>query len=72
MSEIRDVIIVGAGSTGLPAGIFAGDRGADVLQIDADNRIGGTLFWSSGQMSAAGTRLQEAEGHPPAGGRRSR
>ncbi len=62
MSEIRDVIIVGAGSTGLPAGIFAADRGANVLQIEADNRIGGTLFWSSGQMSAAGTRLQEAEG----------
>ena len=37
-------------------------RGARVLQIEADNRIGGTLFWSPGQMSAAGTRLQEAEG----------
>ena len=62
MREISDVIIVGAGSTGLPAGIFAANRGARVLQIEADNRIGGTLFWSSGQMSAAGTRLQESEG----------
>ncbi len=61
MSKKWDVIIVGAGSTGLPAGIFAANRGANVLQVDADNRIGGTLFWSSGQMSAAGTRLQEAE-----------
>ena len=62
MSDIRDVIIVGAGSTGLPAAIFAANRGADVLQIEADDRIGGTLFWSSGQMSAAGTRLQKDKG----------
>ncbi len=62
MTEIRDVIIVGAGTAGLPAGIFAAQRGADVLQVDADNRVGGTLFWSSGQMSAAGTRLQKDEG----------
>ena len=62
MSENYDVIIIGAGSTGMPAGIFAAERGARVLQIEADNRIGGTLFWSSGQMSAAGTRLQKAAG----------
>lgn len=62
MSENYDVIIIGAGSTGMPAGIFAAGRGARVLQIEADERIGGTLYWSSGQMSAAGTRLQEAAG----------
>ncbi len=44
MREISDVIIVGAGSTGLPTGIFAANRGARVLQIEADNRIGATLF----------------------------
>jgi fumarate reductase flavoprotein subunit len=54
-----DVIVVGAGSTGLPAAIFAAQRGARVLQIEADNRIGGTLHWSSGQIAAAGTRLQK-------------
>lgn len=62
MSDNYDVIIIGAGSTGMPAGIFAAERGARVLQIEADKRIGGTLYWSSGQMSAAGTRLQEAAG----------
>lgn len=62
MSDNYDVIIIGAGSTGMPVGIFAAERGAGVLQIEADKRIGGTLYWSSGQMSAAGTRLQEAAG----------
>lgn len=57
-----DVIIVGAGSAGLPAAIFAAQRGARVLQIEADGRIGGTLYWSSGQISAAGTRLQKQLG----------
>ena len=58
MSEIWDVIVVGAGSSGLPAAIKAAERGATVLQLEADNRTGGTLHWSSGQISAAGTKLQ--------------
>lgn len=58
MPDKWDAIIVGAGSAGLPAAIFAAQRGLKVLQIEADNRVGGTLFWSSGQISAAGTRLQ--------------
>ncbi len=53
-----DVIIIGAGSSGIPAAIFAAQRGAKVLQVEADNRIGGTLHWSSGQMAAAGTSVQ--------------
>ena len=58
MSEVWDVIVVGAGSSGLPAAIKAAERGAKVLQLEADNRTGGTLHWSSGQISAAGTKLQ--------------
>ncbi len=57
-----DVIIVGGGNSGLPAAIFAGQRGAKVLIIDAAAAIGGTLFLSSGQMSAAGTKLQKSKG----------
>lgn len=59
MSDVWDVICVGAGSTGLPLAIKAAERGAKILQIEADNRIGGTLHWSSGQIAAAGTRLQK-------------
>jgi fumarate reductase flavoprotein subunit len=57
-----DVVIVGAGSSGLPAAIFAAQRGARVLQIEADSKIGGTLYLSSGQMAAAGTRVQRELG----------
>lgn len=57
-----DVIIIGAGSAGLPLAIRAAERGARVLQLEADYRIGGTLHWSSGQISAAGTRLQKSKG----------
>jgi fumarate reductase flavoprotein subunit len=62
MSENWDIICVGAGSAGLPLAIHAAQRGARILQIDADSRIGGTLYWSSGQISAAGSRLQREHG----------
>ena len=57
-----DVIVIGAGSAGLPLAIRAAQRGARVLQLEADYRIGGTLYWSSGQIAAAGTRLQKTFG----------
>ncbi len=62
MNQEYDLIVVGAGSAGLPASIFAAQGGARVLQIEADSRVGGTLYWSSGQISAAGTRQQAALG----------
>ncbi|MGA0019173.1 MAG: FAD-dependent oxidoreductase [Steroidobacteraceae bacterium] len=57
-----DIVIIGAGSAGLPLAIRAAERGQRVLQLEADYRIGGTLHWSSGQISAAGTRLQKSKG----------
>lgn len=57
-----DVIVVGAGNSGLPAAIFAARRGGRVLLIDAAERIGGTLLLSSGQISAGGTRFQKSKG----------
>lgn len=60
--QVWDVIVIGAGSAGLPLAIRAAERGARVLQLEADYRIGGTLHWSSGQISGAGTRLQKAQG----------
>ncbi|MFM8518497.1 MAG: FAD-dependent oxidoreductase, partial [Nevskiaceae bacterium] len=46
-----DVIVIGAGSAGLPLAIRAAERGARVLQLEVDLRIGGTLHWSSGLSS---------------------
>lgn len=57
-----DLIVVGAGTAGLPAAIFSAQRGARVLLIDAASRVGGTLLIATGQMSAAGTRVQQEKG----------
>lgn len=64
-----DLLIVGAGTAGLAAAIFASRRGARVLLIDAADDLGGTLHLAHGQISAAGTRLQASRGiddHPDA------
>ena len=57
-----DYVIVGAGTAGLPAAIFASRRGARVLLIDAADDVGGNLHLANGQISAAGTRTQDAKG----------
>ncbi|NQV80700.1 MAG: FAD-binding protein [Alphaproteobacteria bacterium] len=62
VAQHYDVIVVGAGTAGIPAAGFAASRGARVLLLDAADRIGGTLFLSGGNMSAGGTRVQAAKG----------
>ena len=57
-----DLIVVGGGNAGLPTALFAAQRGARVLIVEAAGALGGTLFLSSGQMAAAGTRLQKQRG----------
>lgn len=57
-----DLIVVGAGTAGLPAALFAAERGARVLLLEKSPQVGGTLWFSGGQMSAAGTRRQRAMG----------
>ncbi len=57
-----DLVVVGGGNAGLPTAVFAAQRGARVLIIEAASQVGGTLFLSTGQMSAAGTKLQRLRG----------
>jgi flavocytochrome c len=57
-----DIIIVGGGTAGMTAAITAAERGRRVLVIEKDNRIGGTLHWTAGQMSAGGTKAQAEKG----------
>jgi fumarate reductase flavoprotein subunit len=57
-----DVVIVGAGTAGIPAAIEAADAGARVVLIEKQARTGGMLHVSTGQFSGAGTRLQRERG----------
>ena len=57
-----DLIVVGGGSAGLPAAIFAARRGASVLVLDSADQLGGSLWVATGQMSAAGTQVQQERG----------
>ncbi len=59
---VYDYVIIGAGTGGLPAAIFALRRGAKVLLLDAAQDVGGTLHVAFGQISGAGTVLQKAKG----------
>ena len=61
-SKEFDIVIIGAGTTGLPAAIFAAERGARVLILEAAAYMGGTLLISGARMSAAGTKLQKSLG----------
>ena len=62
MQKNWDLIIIGAGTAGIPASIFAAQRTDRILLIDVAPEVGGTLHLSSGQMSAAGTKLQAKKG----------
>src|SRR5215207_9995440 len=55
-----DVVIAGAGASGLCAAIMARDRGASVLVIEQNDDIGGHAMVSGGRIPlGGGTRLQK-------------
>jgi NADPH-dependent 2,4-dienoyl-CoA reductase/sulfur reductase-like enzyme len=49
-----DVLVVGAGASGLPAAIMARDKGASVIVIDANQDIGGHAMLSGGRVPLGG------------------
>jgi fumarate reductase flavoprotein subunit len=57
-----DVIIVGAGTAGIPVALEAADRGARVVLLEKLADVGGMLHATSGQISAGGTRRQQSQG----------
>ncbi len=57
-----DLIVIGGGTAGMPAAIFAAERGAKVLVVEKSPVLGGTLDRSGGQMAASGTVWQKAKG----------
>ncbi|WP_395105371.1 FAD-dependent oxidoreductase [Actinomadura sp. SCN-SB] len=62
MTQQYDLVIIGAGTGGIPCAIEAAALGARVLLVEKDSRIGGTLHTTGGHMSAAGTRRQRERG----------
>jgi fumarate reductase flavoprotein subunit len=60
--ETAPLLIIGGGTAGLMAAIFAADRGAHPVVIEKASIIGGTLFVSGGMMAAAGTVFQKRKG----------
>ncbi len=61
MSE-PDILVVGAGTSGMPCAITAAEHGAHVTVVEKTAELGGTLHLSAGQMSGAGTRIQKQRG----------
>ncbi len=57
-----DLIIVGAGTAGMPCAISAAENGASVLVLDKSNEVGGTLHITGGHMSGGGTKRQKSRG----------
>src|SRR6266581_1295817 len=61
--KVADVVIVGAGATGLPASIEAAENGASVIVIDQNYDIGGHAIESGGNIAlGGGTSLQKKYG----------
>ena len=58
-----DVVIAGAGASGLCAAIMARDQGASVIVVDQNHDIGGHAMVSGGRIPlGGGTRLQKKVG----------
>ena len=55
-----DVVIVGAGGTGMAAALQAVSDGATVVVLEKTGLAGGTTNFSGGVMQAAGTEVQKA------------
>src|SRR2546422_8001441 len=49
-----DVVIVGAGASGLPAAIMAREQGASVIVVEENHDIGGPAVFEGGERTPGG------------------
>ena len=52
--DAADIVVIGAGATGIPAAIAAREAGASVIIVEAQNHIGGHAITSGGNLSLGG------------------
>src|SRR5690242_7437779 len=57
-----DVVVVGAGNTGMPAAIEAHDAGASVIVLEGNDFMGGLMRGSGGFMFFCDTHIQKKLG----------
>lgn len=57
-----DVVVIGAGACGMIASLAAEEKGAEVLLLEKEKKVGGNTSLSQGMIPAAGTRFQKAAG----------
>lgn len=57
-----DVLVIGAGGSGMAAAIGAAEQGARVVALEKNPHTGGTTRLSVGSITATGTRFQKAKG----------
>jgi fumarate reductase flavoprotein subunit len=62
MQTDYDVIVIGGGGGGMAAALAAQGRGASVIILEADTKLGGATKLSGGVVYAAGTSVQRAAG----------
>lgn len=61
--RVTDVVVIGAGATGLPAAIVAREAGAAVILLEAEKDIGGHAITSGGNVPlGGGTSAQKKHG----------
>jgi len=61
-TDKTDIVIIGAGATGLTAAITASDRGVKVIVLEKMPITGGNSQLAAGGMNAAETKIQKAKG----------
>ena len=61
-TDTYDVIVIGAGGSGLAAACSAAQQGARVLVLEKQPQPGGTTGIAVGSFTAAGTSMQRAKG----------
>jgi len=61
--DVADVVVIGAGATGLPAAIVAREAGASVVLVEAESHVGGHAICSGGNLPlGGGNRCQRKYG----------